>query len=90
MQRTGGTANTVCLTIDGSTTTILASTSLAKETRYFVQCDTAGTTSTLAARPLALPVATGAHTISLSYSSIGGQAQFSNRKLWVTMFRPTA
>jgi hypothetical protein len=90
MQRTGGTANGVCLTIDGSTTTILTSTNLATETRYLEQGDGAGTTVALEARPYVFPVAAGSHTISLSYSSTGGASQFTNRKLWVTMFRPTA
>jgi hypothetical protein len=89
MQRTGGTANVVCLNIDGTDITILQSTSLAVETRYLQQGVAAGTIDRFASRPIVVPVTAGAHTVSLRYSSTGGPSQFTNRNLWVTLFHPT-
>jgi hypothetical protein len=91
MQRSGATSNAVCLQVDaGSAFTILASTTLAYETRYLSQGNGAGTTDLFSARPFVFPVTAGSHTVSLSYSSTGGTSSFRNRKLWVTMFQPTS
>ena len=90
MQRTGGTANTVCLRVDGVDTTILSSTSATVETRYLVQGSTVGSTNPMDSRPVVFPVTTGSHTISLRYSSTGGQSQFTNRHLWVSIFHATS
>ena len=88
MQRTGGASNAACLRVDGTDIFIAQSSSLAVETRYLVQGDPAGTTDPLGSRPIVVPVSAGSHTVSLRYSSAGGQSQFSNRNLWVTLFHP--
>jgi hypothetical protein len=92
MQRTGATGNAVCLQVDGGGAfTIMNSVSLAYETRYMSQSAGAGgTTNQYAISPFVFPVSAGSHTVSLSYTSTGGTSNFKNRKLWVTMFRPTS
>jgi hypothetical protein len=91
MQRTTGSANAVCVNVDGSTiaSTGLASTSLVTDTRYLVSGDTGGTTDKYAATPLTFPVSAGSHTISLQYASTAGSSAFSNRNLYVTVLHPT-
>ena len=88
MQRSGATANSVCLEVDGGDTTILTSTSLGVETRYLQSGSTAGVTNALDSRPITFPVSAGSHTIALRYGSTGGTSQFSSRNLWVTVFKP--
>ena len=89
MQRSGGASNAVCLRVDGVDTTIMQSSSLAVETRYLEQGVAAGTTDPFSSRPIVFPVSAGSHTVSLRYSSAGGASQFSNRRLWMTLFQPT-
>ncbi|HWI23130.1 MAG TPA: hypothetical protein VNT22_11035 [Baekduia sp.] len=91
MQRTGATSNTVCLQVDGGAAqTIMSSVSLAYETRYLSQsAGSGGATTAYTITPFSFPVSAGSHTINLLYSSTGGTSNFRNRKLWVTMFRPT-
>jgi len=88
MQRTGGTSNEVCLSVDATNVVIMQSSSLVVDTRYLQQGTTAGTTTALSSRPIVVPVAAGSHTVSLRYTSAGGASQFTNRNLWVTVFHP--
>jgi hypothetical protein len=89
VQRSGGTANTACVRVDGTDVQFSASNSLAPETRHLQQGSGAGTTDPLAARPLTLPLGAGSHTISMRYGSSLGASTFSNRNLYVTVFHPT-
>jgi hypothetical protein len=78
MQRSGSASNAVCLKVDGDPATpIMSSTSLSYET-------------VSPANPIVLPVSAGSHTISLQYTSSGSSSNFKNRRLWVTVFHPTA
>jgi hypothetical protein len=90
MQRTGGTANSVCLHVDADDIPILASTAVLVETRYLQTGSSGGVTDPYAARPITFPVSAGSHTISLRYGSTGGASQFTNRNLYVTVFHPTS
>ena len=89
-QRVGGaTSNVACVRVDGTDVQFTASNTLFAETRYVQQGTAAGTTNPLAARPLTFPLSAGSHTISLTYGSVGGTSNFSNRNLYVTVFHPT-
>jgi hypothetical protein len=88
-QRSGGTANTACVRVDGTDVQFSASSSVVPETRHLQQGSAAGTTDPLAARPLTLPLSAGSHTISMRYGSSLGASTFSNRNLYVTVFHPT-
>jgi hypothetical protein len=88
-QRTGGSANTACVRVDGSDVQFSASNSLVPETRHLQQGSAAGVTDPLAARPLTVPLSAGSHTISMRYGSSLGASTFSNRNLYVTVFHPT-
>jgi hypothetical protein len=88
-QRTGGSANTACVRVDGADVQFSASNSVVPETRHLQQGSGAGTTDPLAARPLTVPLSAGAHTISMRYGSSLGPSTFSNRNLYVTVFHPT-
>jgi hypothetical protein len=88
-QRTGGTANTACVRVDGTDVQFSASSSVVPETRHLQQGSAAGTTDPLAARPLTLPLSAGSHTISMRYGSSLGASTFSNRNLYVTVYHPT-
>jgi len=88
-QRTGGSANTACVRVDGSDVQFSASNSVVQETRHLQQGSAAGVTDPLAARPLTVPLSAGSHTISMRYGSSLGASTFSNRNLYVTVFHPT-
>ena len=67
----------------------MSTASLSFERRFLDKGTAAGVTDQYTIDPFVFPVSAGAHTVSLQYGSNGGQSAFRNRKLWVTMFRPT-
>lgn len=91
LQRVGGNLAFVCLKVDGDAAfNIMETTSLAFEKRFLDKSILQGVTDKYVIDAYAFPVAAGSHTVSLQYGSDGGQSAFRNRKLWVTMFRPTS